>query len=656
MSFRLHSPFVPAGDQPQAIDKLVNCIKKGSKHTTLLGVTGSGKTFTLANVIARLNKPVLVISHNKTLAAQLYAEFCSFFPENPVGFFISYYDYYQPEAYIPRSDQYIPKDASVNQDIDRLRLAATSALLSRRDVIIVASVSCIYGLGAPGELEKMVLTFKKGDKINRNVLFQDLALRQYNRNDMVLNRSEFQVKGEVIEIAPSYEEFILRLEVLDDEIERITTHHLVTREKLQTLSEYTLFPAKHFVMPEERINEACKGIEEELKERYDYFKGLGRIIEAERIRTRTIYDLDQLREMGFCSGIENYSRHLDGRPAGTRPACLIDYFPKDFLTIVDESHMTIPQLHGMYKGDRSRKETLVEYGFRLPSALDNRPLVFDEWVSLTGQTIFMSATPTEYELSHSGSNLAEQLIRPTGLVDPVVEIRPALNQIDDLLQELAKRGEDEKILITTLTKRMSEDLSEYLLRKGFKVAYLHSDIDSLDRVDLLRHFHGETYQILVGINLLREGLDLPRVTLVAILDADKEGFLRSETSLIQTSGRAARNAAGMVILYADKITGSMQRALFEMNRRREKQVEFNTTHGITPTSIKPKDFDSKGITDLIRKGDDKKKPLPSGQEITEIVNRLKKQMIEAAERLDFEQAAMFRDEIIRITGNLPKLL
>ncbi|MBN1233847.1 MAG: excinuclease ABC subunit UvrB [Candidatus Coatesbacteria bacterium] len=651
--FKLHSPFNPAGDQPQAIDKIVEHIQNNERYITLLGVTGSGKTYTLANVIARLDRPVLVISHNKTLAAQLYAEFSAFFPENAVGFFISYYDYYQPEAYIPRSDQYIPKDADVNQDIDRMRLAATSELLSRRDVIIVASVSCIYGLGAPGDIEKMVLKFKTGDRIDRYRFFQDLAIRQYSRNDLVLNRGEFQVKGDIIDIFPSYEERIIRIELFDDEIERISFLHQVTKEKLKTVKDYTLFPAKHFVMPEERLNYALKNIKEELKERYKYFTDLGRIVEAERIKTRTEYDLDMLQEMGYCSGIENYSRHFDGRSAGTRPACLLDYFPKDFITIVDESHMTIPQLHGMYRGDRSRKETLIEYGFRLPSALDNRPLFFEEWEILTGQTIYMSATPGPHEKNITSATLVEQVIRPTGLVDPEVEVRPAENQIEDLLNELKRKEEHEKILITTLTKRMSEDLSEYLLNRGYKVAYLHSDIDSLDRIELLKNFHGETFQILVGINLLREGLDLPKVTLVAILDADKEGFLRSETSLIQTSGRAARNVTGKVILYADRLTGSIQRALGEMNRRREKQLDYNKKHGIIPRSITPKEFSAPGFENLMKKKGKKQEIRIPKDEIASIIEKLKKDMIEAANNLDFEKAAFLRDQIMSITGELP---
>ncbi|MEK7316511.1 MAG: excinuclease ABC subunit UvrB, partial [Candidatus Eisenbacteria bacterium] len=580
--FRLHAPYEPQGDQPQAIQELIEGTKRGDRYQTLLGVTGSGKTFTMANVIAALGRPTLIISHNKTLAAQLYGEFKQYFPENAVGYFVSYYDYYQPEAYVPQTNTYIEKDASINDDIDRLRLAATSALLERRDAVIVASVSCIYGLGAPEDFRREMILLQIGETHTRESILQRLVHSQYSRNDLDLKRGTFRARGEVIEVHPAYEETALRIELFGDQVERIAIIDALTGKTQQLVRIAAIYPAKHFMTHPARLQEGVKAIREELGERLERFEREGKLLEAQRLKMRTEYDLEMLREIGYCPGVENYSRPLSGRKQGERPQCLIDYFPDDFLLIVDESHVTIPQIGGMYEGDRSRKQTLVDHGFRLPSALDNRPLRFDEFDSLIGQTIFVSATPAEYELKKSGGVIVEQIIRPTGLIDPSLTVRPTKGQIDDLLEEIRKRVEvGERALVTTLTKRMAEDLTDYLFQAGVKVRYIHSDIDTIERMEILRSLRLQKVDVLVGINLLREGLDLPEVSLVAILDADKEGFLRSETSLIQTAGRAARHVRGQVILYADRMTGGMQRAISEMNRRREVQERYNEEHGIT---------------------------------------------------------------------------
>ena len=585
MPFNLISEYKPSGDQPTAIKELREGLARGDRHQTLLGVTGSGKTFTVSNVIATLDKPVLVMSHNKTLAAQLYAEFKGFFPKNRVEFFISYYDYYQPEAYVPTSDTYIAKDASINDEIDRLRLRATSALLSGDpNVIVVASVSCIYGIGAPEEWINQMLAVKKGEKIARNVMLKKLLDLLYVRNDYEFDRGSFRVRGDVVEVIPGSEnEEALRIEFFGDEIDRISFINKTDGAILGETDYEVIYPAKQFVTSRETIERSMGSIQAELKERLEELRSMGKLLEAQRLEQRTRFDLEMLREVGYCQGIENYSRHLSGRPPGSRPYCLLDYFPEDFLTIIDESHVSVPQIGAMYHGDRSRKETLVEYGFRLPSALDNRPLTFEEWESTVNQVIFVSATPGDYELKKSKGIFVEQVIRPTGLVDPVVEIRKSKNQIDDLIAEIRERSKrKERVLVTTLTKRMAEDLTEYLLEIGIKVRYIHSEVDALERVETLRDLRLGEFDVLVGVNLLREGLDLPEVSLVAIIDADKEGFLRSERSLIQTAGRTARNVNGKVILYADRLTGSMERMIGETNRRREKQLQYNDDHGITP--------------------------------------------------------------------------
>jgi excinuclease ABC subunit B len=653
--FELVSKMVPAGDQPAAIQALSQRIRDKRRFSTLLGVTGSGKTFTLANVIAEVKKPTLVITHNKTLAAQLYSEFRELFPANAVHYFVSYYDYYQPEAYIPQRDIYIEKDSDINDDIDRLRLAATSALLWRRDVIIVASVSCIYGLGSPEDYKGMVVPVAVGQKIDRPTFVRSLIDVQYERNDVAFTRGKFRIRGETIDVHPSYEETALRIQFDGDIIERITIVNPVSGVAQGDVPEMTIYPAKHFVMPEEKIEAALRSIEEELEERLKWFKGQGKLLEAQRLEARTRYDLELLREIGYCKGIENYSRHLSGRKAGQRPAVLIDYFPKDFLCLVDESHVTLPQVHGMYNGDQARKRTLVEYGFRLPSALDNRPMTYDEWLESVPQAVFVSATPDPYEVSLSGGEVVEQVIRPTGLVDPGIRVEPARGQVPHLLEEIKKRvAVKERVLVTTLTKRLAEDLSNFLEEEGVKCRYLHSEVETIERVEVLRQLREGTYDVLVGVNLLREGLDLPEVSLVAILDADKEGFLRSETSIVQTVGRTARNVNGEVILYADKVTASMKRAMDETDRRRVIQLEYNRKHGITPKTI-VKEI-RKGIEEIIRARNvaaDAVHMSESEYTKTEVLAELERQMQAAAEKLEFEVAAQLRDEIRRLSGQAP---
>ncbi|MGB4371960.1 MAG: excinuclease ABC subunit UvrB [Halanaerobiales bacterium] len=658
--FKLVAPFTAKGDQPEAIRKLADGIKKGYRHQTLKGATGTGKTFAMAAVIEAINKPTLVIAHNKTLAAQLTSEFKEFFPENGVGYFVSYYDYYQPEAYVPQTDTYIEKDASINEDIDKLRLAATMSLFERRDVLIVASVSCIYGLGDPENYLNLSCHLEVGEVKNREDILRELILMQYSRNDISLTRGHFRVRGDLLEIFPAYEDVAIRVDLFGDEIDRITKIDTLTGEILAELKEITIYPASHYVTPEDKIKRAIKTISAELEERLAELRSQGKLLEAQRLEQRTRYDLEMLSQMGFCTGIENYSRHLDGRPPGSRPLTLLDYFPEnDFLVMIDESHITIPQIGGMYAGDRSRKEKLVEYGFRLPSALDNRPLNFQEFEALVPQAIYVSATPGDYELKHS-QQIVEQIIRPTGLLDPEVEVRPVKGQIDDLLQELRKVIErKERVLITTLTKRMAEDLTDFLAEAGIKVRYLHSDIDTIERSEIIRDLRLGEFDVLVGINLLREGLDLPEVSLVAILDADKEGFLRSERSLIQTIGRAARNVNGRVIMYADQITDSMQKAIDETNRRRAIQQSFNEEHNITPqTIIKP-------VREVLRPVDmvvkeekvqyqdkEKEKRQLSRIELEDLILDLEEEMKEAANNLAFELAAQIRDEIRELEEEL----
>jgi excinuclease ABC subunit B len=650
-AFHLKAPYEPMGDQPRAIQELIEGVKRGDRSQTLLGVTGSGKTFTMANVIAAVERPTLVMSHNKTLAAQLYGEFKSFFPENAVGYFVSYYDYYQPEAYVPQTNTYIEKDASINDDIDRLRLAASSALLERRDVIVVASVSCIYGLGSPEDFRREMLLIQTGERITRDAILEQLVHNQYSRGDLELKRATFRARGDVIEVHPAYEETAVRIELFGDQVERISVIDTLTGKTLQSIRTAAIYPAKHFVTQPVRLKEGIRAIREELDERLELFRREGKLLEAQRLKMRTEYDIEMLREIGYCPGIENYSRPLSGRRQGERPHCLIDYFPDDFLLIVDEAHVTIPQIGGMYEGDRSRKQTLVDHGFRLPSALDNRPLRFDEFESLVGQTIYVSATPAEFELRRSGGVVVEQIIRPTGLIDPKLEIRTTKGQIDDLLEEIRRRTEaGERALVTTLTKRMAEDLTEYLFQAGVKVRYIHSDIDTIERMDILRSLRLQKVDVLVGINLLREGLDLPEVSLVAILDADKEGFLRSETSLIQTAGRAARHVRGQVILYADQITGSMRRAIEEMNRRRDAQLRYNQEHGITPQTI------VKTVDEIMRTTSvadaataiAAEELLPNAAmnlDKESLMDLLEREMLAAAAREEFEVAAVFRDRL-----------
>ena len=657
--FVLHSKYEPTGDQPQAIEKLVKGFKEGNQFETLLGVTGSGKTFTMANVIQALNKPTLIISHNKTLAGQLYGEMKEFFPENAVEYFVSYYDYYQPEAYVPQSDTYIAKDSSINDEIDKLRLSATAALAERKDVIIVASVSCIYGIGSPDDYMNMMVSLRPGMEIDRDDVIKGLIDMQYTRNEMDFKRGTFRVHGDVLEIFPANNtDTAVRVEFFGDEIDRITEVDVLTGEIKCLLQHIAIFPASHYVVPQEKMNAACDRIEAELEERVKYFKGEDKLLEAQRIAERTNFDIEMMKETGFCSGIENYSRHLAGRAEGEMPETLIDYFPDDFLIIVDESHITIPQVRGMYAGDRSRKTTLVDYGFRLPSALDNRPLNFEEFESKIDQMLFVSATPNVYEQEHELLRV-EQIIRPTGLLDPEISVRPVEGQIDDLIGEVNKETKNHhKVLITTLTKRMAEDLTQYMGELGIRVKYLHSDIDTLERAEIIRDLRLDVFDVLVGINLLREGLDIPEITLVAILDADKEGFLRSETSLIQTIGRAARNSEGHVIMYADRITDSMNKAITETNRRRAIQQAYNEAHGITPKTIQKAVRDLISISEAADKSEEsfiKDAESMSYKELNTTIRKLTKQMHSAAAELDFEKAAMLRDKIMELKKMLHEI-
>ena len=671
-AFQMVSEYSPAGDQPKAIAELTRSIQAGEKMQTLLGITGSGKSATIAWTIEAVQKPTLVIAPNKSLAAQLANEFREFFPNNRVEYFVSYYDYYQPEAYMPSSDTYIEKDSSVNDEIDRLRHAATSALLTRRDTIVVASVSCIYGLGSPDEYRKKLLMLEVGKEYDQRSILTKLVDMHYERNDMNLTRGKFRVRGDTIELHPAYEEFMVRIELFGDEIEAITTVDPLTGERLATLDELPVYPATHYVASDEKMAKAIAGIEAELQERLSEFEKQNRLLEAQRLRMRTQYDLEMMQEMGFCNGIENYSRHIDGRSAGERPYTLVDFFPDDYLMVLDESHVAVPQLHGQYEGDRSRKETLIEHGFRLPSAADNRPLRFDEWREMVNQVVFLSATPGPFELANS-STVAEQIVRPTGLIDPEVVVRPTKGQIDNLLDEISTVTDREgRVLVTTLTKKMSEDLTEYLLEQGVRVRYLHSEVDTIQRIELLRGLRMGEFDVLVGINLLREGLDLPEVELVCILDADKEGFLRSETSLVQTIGRAARNVEGRVIMYADKITPSMQSALSETNRRRGLQVAYNEAHGIKPETIR------KAVTDILSlirpdetapmPGKDRRKRRPEEQQrirelaelpedqLRRLIDTLEGEMQDASSELRFEYAARLRDEIKDLRRELREMV
>ena len=654
--FKLVSEYAPTGDQPQAIGELVRGFREGNQFETLLGVTGSGKTFTMANVIQALNKPTLIISHNKTLAGQLYGEMKEFFPENAVEYFVSYYDYYQPEAYVPSSDTYIAKDSAVNDEIDKLRLSATASLSERRDVIVVASVSCIYGLGSPDEFKGMSISLRPGMQRDRDDVIRDLIAIQYKRNDQVMERCNFRVHGDTIEIYPAQgSEYLIRVEFFGDEIDRICEVEILSGRVHASLEHVMIYPASHYVVPQEKINLACSNIEKELEERVRYFRGEDRLIEAQRIAERTHFDVEMMRETGFCSGIENYSRHLNFMPPGAEPLTLMDFFPDDYLIIVDESHMTIPQIGAMYHGDRNRKQTLVDYGFRLPSALDNRPLNFEEFEKKIDQMLFCSATPGQYEEEHELLR-TEQVIRPTGLLDPEVTVRPVEGQIDDLIAEIRKEVEKKnKVMITTLTKKMAEDLTDYLAEAGIRVRYLHSDIDTLERSEIIRDMRLDVFDVLVGINLLREGLDIPEISLVAILDADKEGFLRSETSLVQTIGRAARNADGHVIMYADTVTDSMRRAIEETGRRRKLQEQYNQEHGITPQTIR------KAVRDLISISKEvteeqvrfeKDPESMSKEELSELIAKVEKQMRKAAAELNFEAAAQLRDQMIDLKKHL----
>jgi len=652
--FKLVSEFQPKGDQPQAIELLTEAVLKGFPHQVLLGVTGSGKTFTVANVIEKVQKPALVISHNKTLAAQLYGEFKELFPENAVEYFVSYYDYYQPEAYIPSTDTYIEKDTQINEKIDKMRHSATRSLLERNDVIIVASVSCIYGLGSPEAYHGMLLYLERGMSISREEILSKLVEIQYERNDIDFHRGAFRVRGDVIEVFPAHEEYrAIRIELFGDQVEALSEVDPMRGKAIQPLEKVPIYPGSHYVTFPDRMEKAIRNIQEELKERTEWFKSRNQLLEAQRLEQRTNFDVEMLKELGYCQGIENYSRHLTGRKPGEPPPTLLDYYPKDYLLFIDESHVTIPQLIGMYRGDRSRKGTLVEYGFRLPSALDNRPLMFEEFEGRVRQVVYVSATPSDYEMKKSKGRVVEQIIRPTGLSDPSLEVRPAKNQVDDLLEEIQKQvKKKERVLVTTLTKRMAEDLTEYYADLGIRVKYLHSDIDTLDRVEILRDLRLGKFDVLIGINLLREGLDLPEVSLVAILDADKEGFLRSEKSLIQTFGRAARNVNGQVILYADKMTGAMDQAILETNRRRKIQEEYNRVHRITPQTVKKS---VRNILASIYEADyftiptvaDVKEEYVPTKEISTMIGKLKKEMKEAASRLEFERAAEIRDRIQR---------
>jgi len=655
MDFKLQAPFQPMGDQPEAIRGLVDGVRSRKQHQVLLGATGTGKTFTIASVIQEVQKPALIMAHNKTLAAQLYAEFKEFFPENAVSYFVSYYDYYQPEAYVPRHDLYIEKETEINEEIERLRLAATTALVSRRDVIIVASVSCIYGLGSPEEFGKGTVVLQVGQLYRRNALLRQLIESQYQRNDMELRPGTFRVRGDTLEIIPAYEDKKgFRITFFGDEVERLMQFNPLTGEVFSEPDEVSIYPAKQYLTDADRLKDAIRNIEAELEERLAFYKEQGKHLEAQRIEQRTRYDLEMLKEVGYCSGIENYSRHLDGRAPGTHPWTMIDFLPNDYLLVIDESHMTVPQIRGMYNGDRARKETLVEYGFRLPSAIDNRPLKFDEFEQVMGHTIYTSATPGPYEMGKA-DQIVEQIIRPTGLVDPEVEVRPTTGQVDNLVGEIRQRVESgERVLVTTLTKRMAEDLSEYLQELGMKVHYLHSEVETLERVGILRDLRLGVFDVLVGINLLREGLDLPEVSLVAILDADKEGFLRSGTALIQTIGRAARHVRGRVIMYADRMTDSMKFAIDETNRRRAKQVKYNEENGIVPISIHKaihdltEEFSAKAVSEM--RGEYKTKSIGDmpRNELQKIISEMEKQMKEAAKNLEFERAAALRDEMYEL--------
>ena len=668
MDFELISDYRPTGDQPGAIRELVEGIRQGMPYQTLLGVTGSGKTFTIANVIKELNKPVLVLSHNKTLAAQLYSEFKSFFPHNDVEYFVSYYDYYQPEAYIPSSNTYIEKDLEINAEIEKLRLSATSALLSgRKDVIIVSSVSCIYGMGNPADFKENVILIKKGEPFSRNLFLRRLVDSLYSRNQIEFTRGTFRVQGDTVDVFPAYLDFALRILFWGDEIEEVYTFDPLTGSIIEEFDQYLIYPANLFVTTRERINQAIGEIDTDLGERVRFFNNNGQIQEAKRLYERVTYDLEMIRELGYCSGIENYSRYFDGRPPGSRPFCLLDYFPKDFLTVIDESHVTIPQIRGMYGGDRSRKLNLVEYGFRLPAAIDNRPLTYDEFESLTPQKIFISATPADFELQMCEGIVTEQVVRPTGLLDPPIEVRPSLNQIDDLMEEIQLRTEQgERTLVTTLTKRMAEELNAYFIRLDIKTAYIHSDVDTLERIEIMEKLRQGYFDVLIGVNLLREGLDLPEVSLVAILDADKEGFLRSHRSLTQTAGRAARNINGKVIFYADRITESMQKTIDETNRRREKQLLYNADHGITPQQIVKNTQFSLVKTDFkveptayVEKESNNIAADPVIQYMTKkdlekLIAKTRKAMLEAAKKLEFLEAAQYRDELIKLEERLKK--
>ena len=676
MEFKIVSPYQPTGDQPEAIEELSRGVLDGLSAQTLLGVTGSGKTFTMANVIEKVQKPTLILSHNKTLAAQLYGEFKSFFPDNAVEYFVSYYDYYQPEAYIPTTDTYIEKDLAINEEIDRLRLSTTSALLSgRKDVIVVSSVSCLYGIGNPEDFHSNVIDVRVGQNIERNTFLRALVGSLYSRNEIELNRGNFRVKGDTVDIYLAYTEIILRIIFWGEEIESIESVDPMTGHTITLFDEYKIYPANIFVTTKERIDRAIGEIELDLGKQVEFFKSIGKEIEAKRLYERVTYDIEMIREVGHCSGIENYSRYFDGRAAGTRPFCLLDYFPKDFLTIIDESHITIPQIRAMYGGDNSRKVNLVEYGFRLPAAIDNRPLKFSEFEDLTKQTIYVSATPADYELMKSEGVIVEQVIRPTGLLDPIIEVRPSLNQIDDLLEEIQQRIEkDERVLVTTLTKRMAEELNTYLLRLDIRCNYIHSDVDTLERIQIIEDLRNGLYDVLIGVNLLREGLDLPEVSLVAILDADKEGFLRSHRSLTQTAGRAARNLNGMVIMYADKITESMQKTIDETNRRREKQLAYNEANHITPqaiqkarNSILTKEADvqtEKGQPILYKEEYDISHVNIAADPVVQYMNKdqlkkaienTRKAMVEAAKRMEFIEAAQYRDELVKLQDRYDSL-
>ncbi|MDD4373812.1 MAG: excinuclease ABC subunit UvrB [Bacteroidales bacterium] len=670
MNFKLSSEFKPTGDQPEAIKQLVEGLKRGDSFQTLLGVTGSGKTFTVANVLAEVNRPALVLSHNKTLAAQLYGEFKQFFPDNAVEYFVSYYDYYQPEAFIPTTNTYIEKDLSINDEIEKLRLSTTSALLSgRRDVIVVSSVSCIYGIGNPDDFNSNVIYLEKGQQISRNLILQALVNALYSRTDLELSRGKFRVKGDTLDVYPAYSDTAFRIIFWGDEIDKLETIEAESGKRIESLNEITIFPANIFVTSQDKMKEAVREIQDDMFNQVAYYKEIGKFEEAKRLEDRVTYDIEMMRELGYCSGIENYSRYFDGRKPGTRPFCLLDYFPDDFVTIIDESHVTIPQLRAMYGGDRSRKQTLVEYGFRLPSALDNRPLKFDEFEAITQQIIYVSATPGDYELQQSEGVFVEQLIRPTGLLDPVIEVRPSINQIDDLLDEIsAVVDQKQRVLVTTLTKRMAEELTKYLNKLNVSSRYIHSDIDTLERVEIMHGLRNGSFDVLVGVNLLREGLDLPEVSLVAILDADKEGFLRSERSLTQTAGRAARNVNSKVIMYADNITGSMQRTIDETNRRRSKQLAYNEKHNITPRSIIKSMYNVLGHKP--KTDQDNVYPFAAAEpavvadpiitylseaDLKKAIQNAKKAMDAAVKELDFIEAARLRDEIKLFEDQLNKI-